>query len=356
MDELYQKDLASFLEFYEKNHICPYYFCSKAEIDEYIKDYLARNEIECDNDFVYFFRSMLKKLVGNLDSHTIIRTRDEYDRWPLKLEVSVNAEKVRVTATSGERQEFLGREVVKINGIEMEKLIEESKQAISYSTEGWRKAETGRFLSSKPALRSLPSIESNAETIVYTFADGEELKIDSSEEYQETKTDNYSFDIRGDLLMFHYTACREDYVGQMQDMVQKLQNLVLENKIKRFMLDLSGNIGGNDLIIQPLIDWLRTTDLVNQVRVNRYTQSAGLFALNDMHNLGAKVVGEEIGSSMNHVGNNLRHELPSGKFLTIIATRYFYLDKDNNYQVVRTRDDFHKLSESQIQPKYIELS
>ncbi len=86
MNEIYQTDLASFLEFYESNHICPYYFCSKNKLEDFIEAHLVKNLVQSDNDFLYFFRCMLKKLVGSLDSHTIIRTRDEYEHWPLKLE------------------------------------------------------------------------------------------------------------------------------------------------------------------------------------------------------------------------------------------------------------------------------
>ncbi len=84
MNEIYQTDLASFLEFYESNHIYPYYFCSnyfcsKNKLEDFIEAHLVKNLVQSDNDFLYFFRCMLKKLVGSLDSHTIIRTRDEYE-------------------------------------------------------------------------------------------------------------------------------------------------------------------------------------------------------------------------------------------------------------------------------------
>ena len=342
MNELYKNDLNSFLEFYEANHICPYYFCAKDEIKKFIKTYFAQNLIKCDDDFVYFFRSMLKKLVGDLDSHTIIRTRNEYDHWPLKLEVDIKSEKVFVTAANKNLRNYVGREVAKINGVEVGDLLKEAERAISYSTNGWYKAESGRFLSSKSALRSLPSIRSDIDKVIYAFADGETLEA-SDEAYQQTKPQNYSFKIDNNSLVLYFTACSEDYPNQVHNVVEQLQEKVLENNIEKFVLDLSGNMGGNDLIIKPLIEWLNSAKLEKYVKVDRYVQSAGLFAINDMCKIGAKVIGSEIGSGMNHIGNNLRHELPSGRFLTIVATRYFYLDDDNNYCVTRTREEFQKL-------------
>lgn len=350
MNEIYQTDLASFLEFYESNHICPYYFCSKNELEDFIEAYLVKNLVQSDNDFLYFFRCMLKKLVGSLDSHTIIRTRDEYEHWPLKLEVAKSSEQVFVTAASEKYQKYIGREVVRINDAGIKDLLAESAQAISYSTDGWRKAETGRFLSSRPALRSLPSIKSDTNKITYYFMNNEKLEVDDGE-YLQAKPKNFDFEINNDSLILHFTACSEEYPGQMRDAVQMLRKIVLGGMFKTFILDLSGNMGGNDQIIKPLVEWLKGVNLEKYVKVDRYVQSASLFALNDMCKIGARIIGKEIGSSMNHVGNNLRHELPSGRFLTIVATRYFYLDNHNDYHTVRTNKEFEELSPSYICPK-----
>ena len=121
-------------------------------------------------------------------------------------------------------------------------------------------------------------------------------------------------------------------------------------------MDLRGNVGGNDQIIRPLIEFLAACpDLEKQVLVDRAVQSAALFALNDMKKLGAKILGTEIGSSMNHIGNNCRFELPSGKFLTIVATRYFYINEGGDFVTIRTQEEFRRLDKKYVAPKYIQL-
>lgn len=142
----------------------------------------------------------------------------------------------------------------------------------------------------------------------------------------------------------------------MQEVVEQIRNLIPHHNVNLFTLDLRGNMGGDDRIIRPLIDHLKTQPLLKkQVFVDRTVQSAALFALNDMAKLGAKIFGTEIGSSLNHIGNNRRLELPSGRFLTFVATRYFYLDEQDNFVTIRTPEDFKNLDKKYITPKYIHL-
>lgn len=68
-----------------------------------------------------------------------------------------------------------------------------------------------------------------------------------------------------------------------------------------------------------------------------------------------KFFGTAIGSSLNHIGNNRRLELPSGRFLAIIASRYFYLNEQGNFVTVRTPETFQNLDKKYITPKYIHL-
>lgn len=356
MNQIHQQDLEAFFNFYEQTHICPYYFCGKPEVRQIIADYINKTPIENDLDFVYFFRYMLKRLIGPLDSHSMIRTHNEYERLPLQ--ITSHNSLFAVTATSEQYTNYLNKVVTKINNIDLNRLAQESKNVISYSTDGYLELETDRFLSHYDPLRTLPSIDSGTTQIVYTFSDGNELKVEIGEPsfIDQAKPANYQLDLDNGHLLLHYTACQEEYPNQMQEVVEQIRNLIPHHNVNCFILDLRGNMGGNDRIIQPLIGYLKTQpNLEKQVFVDRAVQSAALFALNGMTKLGAKVFDTAIGSSLNHIGNNRRLELPSGRFLTIVATRYFYLDEQNNFVTVRTQKDFQNLNPKYITPKYIHL-
>ncbi len=300
---------------------------------------------------------MLKRLVDPLDSHSMIRTRNEYERLPLQ--ITLHNSLFTVTAVNKQYANYLGKVVTKINNIDLNRLAQESKNVISYSTDGYLELETDRFLSHYDPLRTLPSIDSGTTQIVYTFSDGNELKVEIGEPsfIDQAKPANYQLDLDNGHLLLHYTACQEEYLNQMQETVEQIKGLIPHHDVNCFILDLRGNMGGNDHIIQPLIGYLKTQPtLEKQVFVDRAVQSAALFALNDMTKLGAKVFGTAIGSSLNHIGNNNRFELPSSRFLTIVATRYFYLNEQGNYVIIRTQNDFQNLDKRNIAPKYIHLN
>lgn len=356
MEDIYRKDLEAFFGFYEQVNICPYYFCSKPEIIKFAKEYIREHYIANDLDFVYFFRQMLKILVGELDSHSCIRTRDEYKKLPL----GINYDGARFTVdTMSERYEkYHGKTVNRINNVKVEQLAKEAEKAISYSTNGYRYLETSRMLSYYDPLRTLPSIESDTDCISYAFSDGEKLEVQIGETgfIKPEMPKNFEIETKDGCLWLRYRACREEYAGQALEVTREIEKIISGQEIESFALDLRNNMGGDDRVIWPLIDYLKTQpELEKRVYVNRAVQSAALFALNEMVKLGTQVLGTEIGSSMNHFGNNRRLELPSGRFLTITATRYFYLDENDNYVTVRTREEFGKLDKKYIRPKYIEL-
>lgn len=356
MDKICQQDLEAFFDFYEQAHICPYYFCSKPEVRQIIADYINKTPVENDLDFVYFFRYMLKRLVGPLDSHSMIRTRNEYERLPLQ--ITSHNSLFAVTAASEQYTNYLNKVVTKINNIDLNHLAQESKNVISYSTNGYLELETDRFLSHYDPLRTLPSIDSETTQILYTFSDGDKLKAVIGEPgfIDQVKPVNYQLDLDNHHLLLHYSACQEEYPNQMQEVVEQIRNLIPHRNVNLFTLDLRGNLGGDDRVIRPLIDYLKTQpNLEKQVFVDRAVQSATLFALNDMTKLDAKVFGTAIGSSLNHIGNNRRLELPSGRFLTIVATRYFHLDEQDDFVTIHTPEDFKNLDKKYITPKYIHL-
>lgn len=72
-----------------------------------------------------------------------------------------------------------------------------------------------------------------------------------------------------------------------------------------------------------------------------------------MTKLDAKVISTAISFNPNRIRNNRHLELPSDHFLTIIATRCFNLDEQNNFVTIHTPKDFKNLGKKYITPKNI---
>lgn len=351
--DLYQKDLKSFLQFYENNHICPYFFYSKLNCQKYIENYLQNYDITNDYEFIYFLRRLIKTLVGELDSHTMVRTRYEYQ--PLPLQLTVERDKVVVNNTTNEYKKYKSKRVIAINYVDVDKLLIEAANAISFSTENYRRFITGHFLSCLDPLLTLPSMR-NAKRILYQFDDGTSTTIANPKNSLVIfpRRENYSLKLEADSLTLVYSSSSDP--DKMRQTVREINRFFDSQPINEFILDLRGNQGGNSEIINPLIDSLNTKQNIKKtIIVDRAVQSAGLFAIQKMKKLGASIKGEEIGSSMNHFGNNQRLELPSSRFLAIVATRYFYLNDSEEFCTVRNREKFSRLNKKYLQPYLLKL-
>lgn len=65
----------------------------------------------------------------------------------------------------------------------------------------------------------------------------------------------------------------------MQEVVEQIRNLIPHHNVNLFTLDLRGNMGGDDRIIQPLIDCLKTQPLLKNKSSSTAPFSLPLFSL-----------------------------------------------------------------------------
>ncbi len=66
LNSKYKEDLMFMITKYEETFIAPYYCFSKQELVDYINEYFSKTTIKNDFDFIYFLKSIIKKLNGLL--------------------------------------------------------------------------------------------------------------------------------------------------------------------------------------------------------------------------------------------------------------------------------------------------
>lgn len=148
-------------------------------------------------------------------------------------------------------------------------------------------------------------------------------------------------------MIIHYSSCIEDYENQMVNFVEKIKEESSNNIIKKYIVDIRGNIGGNSEIIKPLLLYLSDKEIVTLV--DKYVFSGGRFALIDLINIGSRTVGSGIGTSINCFGNISRNEI--GNFLLPISNKYFYY-KDKRICNINRKDNFLQFKNNKENHEY----
>ena len=327
---MYKELIYQMIKLIEEHHLDMYFNITKEELNKYVEEVLSKYELKDEYDFYYVGNVIIKKIFGIYDSHTKLVWKDTIYRLPIRLRYINN--KLYIIRTDKNNEDLLFSEVLKINNIEVSKLIEEIKNMTAYSTVEYLVVPIDAVLATIEKLKSLPSIDNNCDEFEYEVLKDNQIikrtltKQEDSMLKINIPRDNYTYEIMDDKIYIVYNRCSEEYEGQMQEFVNKIQQESELNNINKYIIDIRGNLGGNSNIINPLIDYLEGKEVVTLI--DEYVFSSGSFAIYDLKNIGSKFVGTGIGSAMNHFGNISVYEID--KFKLPISYKYFYFDKECN--------------------------
>lgn len=367
MDKRYQEDLDYFLNFAESKrgkeldkkyynesmHLDFYFLHSKKELNNFINTFLKNNKINDDYDFFYFMNCIIKYMSGHIDAHTRLIMSNNNNSYPLSIQ-SIN-NKLYVTRCSEEKYSY--SELLEINNVSISKITEELEKCTSYGTTNWFFNRLHSDLNDKNILLSLPSIKNNAKYIEYKTSKGI-IKYEINKDYSKEltiirKEDFKQFQIKDNILIFKYPKCTNKFIPD----IKKIKNLIHDNNIDTFILDLRGNFGGRSSLIEPLIKYLKRTRLKLVTLVNKSVFSSGRMAAINMLKIGSKIVGQGIGTPINCFGYIFGNgELPNTKFTFNFSRVYWYEDKKRHIiKGIYTKKKLHKFPKSFFEPKYLEI-
>ena len=335
--------LNKIFEIIERNHINFYFNHSKEEFEEFKREALSKFKLEDDYDVLYVSNYLIKKMMNENDSHTIIRYFDDKENHKFGVRFRIINNKVYIFDCSNSINEYKYSEVLELNSIDINKIVDEMRDRCCYQTDGFKEANVERFLCDIPSLRGLPSIDNNTRDFT--------LKINVNNQIKHIVIPregilfrNYKHEEYNGVMRIIYSLCRESQPNQMIDFVEDIKKV--EN-IDYYIVDLRGNTGGNNKIIDPLIEFL--TDKKVIVLIDKFVFSAGKWACLKLKKIGAKFIGTDIGTPINCFGNNPGVDFD--KFYVQASEYYFCADE--HFKNPSTKDELEEIRNNEImKPRY----
>ncbi len=319
----YKNIYEGFIEQYEKIHVNPWHEITKEELNNIASELVSKMDIDDIYSFKYFIDYIIKRLSGASDAHT--KSAIEY---PLPINFKIFNTDILVNYP----ENLKNGKLVSINGVGIEKIIDELEEVIAYGTEGKRRYELEKYLFNSIILFGLPSLRkseelafkiltSDGKEITRTFKKGEEYK-DNFDYDRFLYGNNATFRIEEDTLIYNHSSVQPKFKGQIEIAVNNMRKLDLTN-INRIIIDLRGNTGGNSAFNQILMDFLSEHADKTLITLTDYRVfSAGRYALRDLINLGSITIGGEIGTPINCYGNSHWINIENTRFS--ISERYFH--------------------------------
>lgn len=317
----YQNTYEEFLNYYKNKHVNPWHNISESNLKE-IYEYLI-NSIDIDNiyNFNYFINYIIKRLSGSTDAHT---------KFELLSIIPINFRIFGNEILVNYPKYLRGSSLISINGIDINKIILELDDVITYGTKGKRKYELEKALFNKIILFGLPSLR-KAEELDFEILtlNGEkihkiikrnttELNTFDHDKYRFGKVAAYNF--VDNCLIYYHSSVQKNFAKIIEDTILRLRKENLSN-IDTIIVDIRGNTGGNSTLNNYLLDFLKEHLDKKIICLTDYRVfSGGRYALIDLINLGAITIGEEISTPINCYGNSSWQEI--NKYWFSVSSSY----------------------------------
>jgi hypothetical protein len=348
---LLKEDIQYFAKEFPNLHKNPFSILPKDEFYQKT-DHLIKNINKLNNTEVFVELNKIIASVG--DAHTTINYWDGY-RYPLKFWIF--GEHVYVVNADTTLEEMLFSKVIKINGIDIEKITKDLSALISHENESWLKAMLPQYLESPVYMYGLGIIPNEEETLFTIEKEGKleehmvsTLKFGETADFidQETEnmfignyTNNYEYSYFADYstLYFKYNACVEMESERFKDFNNRMFKEMSANTVDKIVIDLRNNTGGNSEILNPFTKQLKTylsknPDVKVYILIGRLTFSSGMFAIYRTIEAAPKAVsvGEPTGGAIDGYGEVKQTSLPHCKIPLSYSIKYFEFSKNFSYK------------------------
>ena len=349
IDKKNKKVYEAFMDHYKKVHPCPWHEISEEELNDIYNFLINRMDVKDKYTFFYMMNYIIKRLSGLEDAHT------EYEFVePLPINFKIIENEILINYP----ERLKGSSLLAINDIDINKIVGELEEIITYGTEGRRRSKIEDYLFNRVALLSLPSLRGNNK-VVYKIQklDGEieELEFDNVQKYKEEMFDTIEYlfgkpgeyEIKDGALIYKHSSVQPQFETRIKESIQRLRSEELSN-VNKIIIDLRGNFGGNSQLNKGLMDFLRDNAGKELLVLTDYRVfSAGRYALMDLLKLGAITIGEEIGTPINCFGETNRIVVDNYSFAS--SSAYFYPGKGG----FKTKEDFQEKVIDEVREPYI---
>ena len=361
IDIKYKKIYDEFINNYEEIHLDPWHEISKEELDNIYNKLVNDMDINDEYSFCYFIKHIIKRLNGSEDAHT--KYSPFFDPIPYTFR------KIDNEVFLSYPNDLYGYSLTSINGVSIDKVMDEIDDIISYGTEGKRDYEIELTLFSKLKMFSLPSFR-ESDDLTYQFEkDGKVInkKITRDEKYKEMFNEfKYlygkvcGYEIVDNCLIYTHRSVQNQFEERIKQTIENLEKEDIDN-VDTIIVDIRGNTGGNAKLNWLLMDYLK--DHLAGRKLLCLTDykvfSGGRYALGNLLELGATTIGDEIGTPINCFGNSNWIEIDGHRFS--VSECYFYPFKDESYDKeerfkhvgVGTKEEFKDTITDELRIPYI---
>ncbi len=245
-------------------------------------------------------------------------------------------------------QNLVGRRLDQINGTAIEDVIDRIEPIISYENDRWFRSQAMDYVLVAELLK-VKGVTAEATLANFTFASPTqtsttvELRARTGRigapnpsggplAYQNNNlTYWFTYDETEDLFYVQYNRAQNDPEESFRAFNDRLWSMADSVPIRRFVVDLRHNVGGNSSVIQPLMDSIRARSAINREGVlygiiGRDTFSSGMLnAIQLRWDTNATLVGEATGGTPNGFGEVRIFELPNSGIFVGYSTKVFRL-------------------------------
>lgn len=307
IDIKYKNMYDKFISHYKNTHVNPWHEINERDLENIYNDLINSMDVIDEYSFKYFMDYIIKRLSGTEDAHT---QYEAMSRIPMNFKIFNDEILVNYP------DNLKGSELLSINGIDIQTIIQELEEVITYGTNGRRRYEIEKSLFNRFILFGLPSLREASELVftIKTLNDENISKtIKKDKKYSEEELFDYNdyrfegnatYTFIDNCLVYRHRSVQNKFKDQITTAINSLKQEDLSN-INTIIIDLRGNFGGNASLNKILMNYLEEHKDKKLICLTDYRVfSGGRYALRDLINLGATTIGEEISTPINCYGNN----------------------------------------------------
>lgn len=343
----WKTDLEAFARTLETHHPAPFARLPKAEFEQRLKE--LETALPALEDFEIAAR--WASLLGALgEEHTDMDFDEELGVRHLPLSLAFFEDGAHIVATDRPYQALLGARLDRVAGLPLERLYAALKSFVPHSQVGWYRHIFQRNFDDWPLLIQaaglLPAqgswllegvrFDGQAFAVEVPILDddgAEAIRWEREKVPREPRT-AYAYRVLGPekTLFIRLRRCEEDPKKPFRAFLRQALGAYRQMGLKRVVVDLRGNSGGSDDLVNTLVKTLQKRLGPNPTLtalIDGEVFSAGAVAAWRLkHDLGARLVGEACGAAANHVGVVEDFKLPSGREISF-GTEIHLIDKEH---------------------------